>query len=144
MKTNKQNKNEKMNGLQSQSEQLGTEKNTERNGKEQNRSNRNERPYVNYKERDANRQLPTERVLELLRSKMPEQYGFAEIVGKWVWVTFGEIPSDKIRAGLSQLGFHWNNVRKCWQHPCGHLRERGTQDPREKYGTRFPADQVAA
>lgn len=141
MKTNKQNKKENTNGLQSQSEQLGTE--TASNA-DQTNGNPKAKPYVNYKERDANRQLPTERVLELLRSKMPEQYNLAEIVGKWVWVTFTEIPSDKIRAGLSQLGFHWNNVRKCWQHPCGQVRERGTQDPREKYGSQFPADQVPA
>src|SRR5262245_13726583 len=143
MKTNKQNKNQKMNGLQSQSEQVGTK--TEQTATAtQKPETEKKRPYVNYKERDANRTLPTERVMELLRSKMPEQYNLAEIVGKWVWVTFAEIPSDKIRAGLSQLGFHWNNVRKCWQHPCGQVRERGTQDPREKYGSHFPADQVPA
>ena len=133
------------NGLQSQNEQLGTAAAAAQSASATQKANpEKKRPYVNYKERDANRELPTERVMELLRSKMPEQYALAEIVGKWVWVTFAEIPSDKIRAGLSQIGFHWNNARKCWQHPCGQMRERGTHDPREKYGSHFPADQVAA
>ena len=59
----------------------------------------------------------------------------------------GDLRGNSFRenpAGLSQVGFHWNNVRKCWQHPCGHLRERGNQDPREKNGTRFPPGRVPA
>jgi hypothetical protein len=36
-----------------------------------------------------------------------------------------------------QFGFHWNNSRKCWQHPCGAFRAEGSgQDPRQKYGCR--------
>ena len=139
MKTNKQAKNQNQNtnnntgtnGLQNRSEQSSTEQ-TERK--------RNEKPYVNYQERDTNRALPTDQVLQKLRSTMPEQYNIAEVVGKWIWIAFGEIPSEQIRAKLSQLGFHWNNVRKCWQHPCGSVTQRGTQDPREKYGSHFPAD----
>ncbi len=105
---------------------------------------RSAKPYVNYKERDANRQWPLARVLDVLRRWMPAQYDLAEIVGEWIWITFPEAPAEPIRAELSQLGFHWNNVRKCWQHPCGKVTERGTQDPREKYGSRFAADSVAA
>jgi hypothetical protein len=102
-------------------------------------------PYVNYEERDKNRALPTERVLETLRRWMPNQFALAEVVGQWVWITFTEQPAEQVRAELSQLGFHWNNSRKCWQHPCGQFRTEGTgEDPRQRYGSRLAADQVAA
>ena len=102
-------------------------------------------PYVNFKERDANRALSTDRVLELLRKWMPEQFNLAEVVGHWVWLTFTEQPAEQVRGQLSQFGFHWNNARKCWQHPCGQFRAEGSgEDPRQRYGSRFAADQVAA
>ena len=102
-------------------------------------------PYVNYAEREANRALPTERILDLLRRCMPAQYDLAEVVGKWIWITFPEQPAEQVRGQLSQLGFHWNNYRKCWQHPCGQFATEGShEDPRQKYGSRFAADQVAA
>jgi hypothetical protein len=102
-------------------------------------------PYVNYAEREANRALPTHRVLDLLRRWMPRQYELAEVVGQWIWITFTEQPPEQVRGQLSQFGFHWNNARKCWQHPCGRYETKGSdQDPREKYGSRFPARQAAA
>ena len=102
-------------------------------------------PYVNFKQRDENRALSTDSVLDLLRKWLPEVYGLAEVVGKWVWVTFPEQPAETVRGQLSQFGFHWNNSRKCWQHPCGQFATGGSgADPRQKYGTRFAADQVAA
>ena len=94
-------------------------------------------PYVNYAERDANRSLCTADVLDHLRRWYPEAHAIAEIVGKWVWLTFPTPPPELLRAGLSQIGFHWNNHRKCWQHPCGQFKTEGSgQDPREKYGSR--------
>ena len=46
-----------------------------------------------------------------------------------------------MRGQLSQFGFHWNNARKCWQHPCGQFATEGSgADPRQKYGSRFAAD----
>jgi len=46
---------------------------------------------------------------------------------------------------LSQFGFHWNNSRKCWQHPCGQFATEGSgADPRQKYGSHFAADLKAA
>ncbi len=102
-------------------------------------------PYVNYAERDANRALPTDKVLDLLRQWLPAAYDLAEVVGKWVWVTFPEQPAETVRGQLSQFGFHWNNSRKCWQHPCGQFKTEGSgQDPRKKYGTHFAADMKAA
>jgi hypothetical protein len=98
------------------------------------------RPYVDYQQRELNRQLPTNDVLALLRQHLPDQYLLAEVVGKWIWIQFAEAPPQDIRAKLSQFGFHWNNVRQCWQHPCGQITQRGQNEPREKYSSYFPAD----
>jgi hypothetical protein len=68
----------------------------------------------------------------------------AEVVGNWIWITFYEQPEAQVRQELSQLGFHWNNVRKCWQHPCGHVAAGTKDDPRHKYGSKFIAHQQAA
>ena len=88
----------------------------------------------------ANRQLATEKVLELLRSKFPRQYELAEIVGRWIWL---DVPAkSRPAAKLWTLGFHWNKRRALWQHPCGAFAPFSvhTGDPRRKYGSRFAAD----
>jgi hypothetical protein len=150
MKTNKQNKKEKQNKseLQSRSEQLSGNNNSQTaTAPEQQPTTapqKTVRPYVNFEERDRNRQLPVDKVLDTLRQWIPRAYELAEVVGKWIWITFPEQPVEKLRADLSQLGFHWNNTRKCWQHPCGETLPRGQQNPREKYATYFPADRIAA
>jgi DNA repair protein RadC len=64
---------------------------------------------------------------------MPEIWGQAQIVGRWVWLEFNVPPMQEIRANLKKLGFHWNGHRKCWQHPCGISRERLQGDPRSYY-----------
>jgi hypothetical protein len=94
--------------------------------------------------RKKNRTLPTEKVLNLLLNASPELHRLAEVVGKWVWVTFKEQPAAEMRQQLAQLGFHWNRERQAWQHPCGQFRLRGFQDPHEKYSSYYPADQQAA
>ncbi|HOH39817.1 MAG TPA: hypothetical protein PK807_05945 [Verrucomicrobiota bacterium] len=100
---------------------------------------------MNYEERQKSRSLPSADVLAHLRRWYPQVYELAEIVGKWVWVTFPEQPAENVRAGLSQIGFHWNNARKCWQHPCGQFATEGSgADPRQKYGSHFAADLKAA
>jgi hypothetical protein len=159
MKTNKQNKtNTKTNSeLKNRSEQRG--ETAKDNGKDQTATapapetatvNAPVKPYVNFAERDYNRNLPVEKVLEILRRWLPAQYALAEVVGKWIWISFPEAPVERVRADLSQLGFHWNNTRKCWQHPCGETLPRGQEEPREKYSVmkasaaRTPAQQVAA
>ena len=102
------------------------------------------KPFVNFEQRDQNRQLPTARVLELLKSSMPGQFELAEVVGKWIWIQFAEAPAEKVRADLSQLGFHWNTKRQAWQHPCGQFSAGTPKEPREKYASYFPADTHAA
>ncbi len=154
MKTNKQNKAEKKNKseLLSRSEQLSGNNNSqtapapapETTPHSEFRTPHSTRPYVNFEERDRNRQLPVDKVLDTLRQWIPRAYKLAEVVGKWIWISFPEQPVEKLRADLSQLGFHWNNTRKCWQHPCGETLPRGQQNPREKYATYFPADRIAA
>jgi hypothetical protein len=152
MKTNKQNKTNKVAEqavrnektapeLQSRSEQSRNSDSATAKTPEQNQTgtvNASVKPYVNFAEREYNRKLPVEKVLEALKRWMPLQYELAEVVGKWVWITFPEPPIERVRAELSQLGFHWNNTRKCWQHPCGDALPRGQQEPREKYNVWFP------
>jgi hypothetical protein len=155
MKTNKKNKTNSKNNseLQNRTEQLSEtetaktpETATAPEGTQTVTVTQNApvKPYVNFAERDFNRSLSVEKVLEKLKRWMPAQYDLAEVVGKWVWITFPEPPAERIRAELSQLGFHWNNTRKCWQHPCGATLPRGTQEPREKYPVYAPAAQAAA
>jgi len=109
---NMNNKIEKSSELKSRPEQLSTSKNEKQGKGTQN-------DYVNFKQREVNRQLPTERVLGALHRWMPRQHGLAKVVGNWVWIQFAEPPAQQIRQELSELGFHWNRKRQLWQHPCG-------------------------
>jgi len=61
--------------------------------------------------------LPTLNLLERLGREMPEVFGQAQVVGKWVWLESNVAPVKAIRDKLKELGFHWNAGRKCWQHP---------------------------
>ncbi|HEY3854131.1 MAG TPA: hypothetical protein VGO67_07045 [Verrucomicrobiae bacterium] len=94
--------------------------------------------------RRYNRGLPTERVLKLLQKEAPRFWELAEVVGKWVWIRFDDKQPPTITAELSTLGFHWNNRRQVWQHPCGQIMSGVYYDPRRRYGSFFPADQKAA
>lgn len=89
--------------------------------------------------RKQNRMLPTPKVLNLLHTQLPAAYRLAEVVGRWVWVTFTEQPAAEMRQQLAQLGFHWNRERQAWQHPCGQFRLASVQDPHEKYSSYYPA-----
>ena len=67
-------------------------------------SNRTER-VIKY---NYNRELPTQRVLDLLKKELPSQYELAEIVGKWIWLEFSH---HRAAANtLHRLGFHWNQI----------------------------------
>ena len=89
--------------------------------------------------RKKNRTLPTPKVLNLLLTTAPDVYRLAEVVGKWVWVTFKEQPAAEIRQQLAQLGFHWNRERQAWQHPCGKFSLSSHTDPHERYSSYRPA-----
>jgi hypothetical protein len=88
-----------------------------------------------------NRELPMQKVLEFLRVQLPEQYELAEIVGKWIWLDFPKASHRAAANTLSRLGFHWNQRRCVWQHPCGAVAPYAAhpQDPRSKYGSYFAA-----
>jgi hypothetical protein len=124
MKTNTKNTNKKS-GLKSRPEQLST----------------GSRPKIDFALRQANRKLETEKLLALLRSETPNFFELAEVVGKWVWIQFTDKQSPSITRVLAELGFHWNNTRQTWQHPCGTIAdERANYDPRKRYGSYFAAD----
>jgi hypothetical protein len=102
-------------------------------------------PKIDLPLRRANRTLNTERLLALLRSKTPRFFEIAEVVGKWVWIKFAEKQPSNVTMVLSELGFHWNNNRQTWQHPCGTtLVEAATYDPRKRYGSYFAVDRYSA
>ena len=80
-----------------------------------------------------------QKVLAFLRAQLPQQYELAEIVGKWVWLDFPKASHRAAANTLWRLGFHWNQRRRLWQHPCGACAPYSvhTGDPRSKYGSRF-------
>ena len=81
-----------------------------------------------------------------LRTKLPQLYELAEVVGKWVWLDVSPARKPLLAKTLWALGFHWNNRRGVWQHPCGKFDPFGTHpsDPRSKYRCFFPADVIPA
>jgi hypothetical protein len=104
-----------------------------------------DRPKINLELRRANRKLETEKLLSLLRCETPNFFELAEVVGKWVWIHFSDKQPPTVTRVLAELGFHWNNTRQTWQHPCGTIPdERATYDPRKRYGSYFAADQKPA
>ena len=87
---------------------------------------------IDFEQRQFNRSLPTQEVLDLVYRRLRHAFDFAEIVGSWVWITFPEPQEQFVTAELSQFGFHWNSRRKVWQHPCGVFKGEPV-DPRSKY-----------
>jgi hypothetical protein len=101
-------------------------------------------PPIDLRKRRTRRSFSTRQVLDLLQAEAPEFFGLAEVVGQWVWITFQDKQPREVTARLAEFGFHWNNQRGSWQHPCGQLRPGTQHDPRQKYQTYFPADMRAA
>jgi hypothetical protein len=99
------------------------------------RPNTPARPVIDWNHRNRNRQLPTAELPALLRTEAPVLYAIAQVVGKWVWVQFPDKQAPEVTAVLAQLGFHWNNKRQVWQHPCGPVTvDASPEDPRAKHG----------
>ncbi len=110
-----------------------------------NKSKKTPLPKLDYDLRRANRQLPTEKVLQTLKQEAPGFFNMAEVVGKWIWIQFRDKQPHQVTMVLSQLGFHWNNKRQAWQHPCGNFTQKpASYDPRERYGSQFPSERQAA
>ena len=95
---------------------------------------------------EINRGLSTEAVLNYLRTRLPRQYEVAEVVGKWVWLDVSPARKPGLATVLWALGFHWNQRRGVWQHPCGRFNPFAAHpgDPRAKYRSYFPADVLPA
>jgi hypothetical protein len=126
MKTQTQNQKSE---AQNRPEQLSTDKRTK----------------INTARRQANRALNTDKLLALLRNETPKFFELAEVVGKWVWIQFDGKQPVTVTSVLSELGFHWNNKRQSWQHPCGLFRDQSVNfDPRKKYGSYFAAERQVA
>ena len=138
MKTKSQ-KNQNQSGTPSRPEQ---QQSTKQAASEQSGARAEALVRVDFAKRAENRQLPTEEVLALLKRWLPVAFERAEVVGKWIWVAFAEKQPQSLTAELSQLGFHWNNRRQVWQHPCGVFKGEPV-DPRSKYQT-VSAQEVAA
>jgi hypothetical protein len=136
MKTNTQNKS----GLGSRSAQLSSNNtSSEAQSAVAPVQKPDNRLPIDTEARKKNRTLPTPKVLNLLLTGLPDVYRAAEVVGKWVWVTFKEQPTAEIRQKLAQFGFHWNRERQAWQHPCGQFRLASQNDPHERYSSYYPA-----
>ena len=58
---------------------------------------------------------------------------YARMVGRWCWISFPTKPSQDTRTFLREIGFHWNEKRGAWQHPCGYHSGPAPYDSREKY-----------
>jgi hypothetical protein len=80
-----------------------------------------------------NRALPASQVLARLKAELHEGWLHAEVVGKWLWLSFPQKPSREVLDKLYDLGFHWNRARKCHQNPCGTPIGHSKSDPRLKY-----------
>ncbi|MEY4385017.1 MAG: hypothetical protein RLY20_300 [Verrucomicrobiota bacterium] len=137
MKTKSQNKIEELGSRSAQV--VPTNTNTEAQSAAAPVEKKDNRLPIDSEARKKNRTLPTPKVLNLLHTQLPAAYRLAEVVGKWVWVTFKEQPAAEMRQQLAQLGFHWNRERQAWQHPCGKFSLSSNTDPHEKYSTYRPA-----
>ncbi|MBI1178413.1 hypothetical protein GC207_13340 [bacterium] len=96
-------------------------------------------PPIDLGKRRLHRGFGTSQLLALLQSKAPEFFERAEVVGKWVWIEFADKQPREITAQLAEFGFHWNNKRGVWQHPCGQVTPGTESDPKQKYQAYFPA-----
>jgi DNA repair protein RadC len=75
-------------------------------------------------------------LLDRMKTEVPELWGQAQVVGKWVWLEFNITPADEVRNQLKTFGFHWNRERRCWQHPYGMSRPKSSGDPRNYFEVR--------
>ena len=106
---------------------LSVEAATPANAVQQSSIKTDTRAKINIARRQANRALNTDRLLALLRRETPKFFELAEVVGKWVWIQFDRKQPVTVTAVLSELGFHWNNKRQSWQHPCGLFRDQSVR-----------------
>ena len=138
MKTTSQKKSNRLPQESEQSQQAAAQPTSTAQPKPDNRL------PIDTEARMKNRTLPTEKVLAMLQQQDRRLWEMAEVVGKWIWVSFNEQPAPTVRQTLAQLGFHWNRERQAWQHLCGQFRLSSSSDPRERYQSYHPADTATA
>jgi hypothetical protein len=132
--TNKTDKN-------SRTTRAGTQPQIELASTDTNPSAARQMPKLDFTRRQANRQLPTPQLLQLLHDEAPDLWQLAKVVGNWVWIAFSQKQPRQITGTLSAFGFSWNRARQSWQHPCGDIRSRAASyDPRRRYGSRPAAE----
>ncbi|HPD48665.1 MAG TPA: hypothetical protein P5279_17480 [Anaerohalosphaeraceae bacterium] len=69
----------------------------------------------------------------------------AELVGRWIWVSFPEAPDEATRKALKEYGFRWSARRGKWAHNCGVPTKSAHQsDPWAKYGSKIVHQAKAA
>lgn len=79
--------------------------------------------------------LPETTVAEVAAlAAFPEALEYAQLVGRWIWITFPSKPSADCRAFLKTRKYRWNQQRGAWQNSCGFYTRRAPYDPRVKYG----------
>jgi hypothetical protein len=100
-------------------------------------------PTIDHDQRALNRKLDTAAVIGLLKDTRPDLYQRATIVGTWVWLSFDTAPEPVTRQQIAQLGFHWNNTRQVWQHPCGRFTFGSKSDPRHTYASKAAMEAFA-
>lgn len=60
----------------------------------------------------------------------------AELIGRWVWITFPTKPGAETRAALKSAGFRWCGRRQAWANDCGVKSARArSYHPRDRYGS---------
>jgi hypothetical protein len=88
----------------------------------------------------VNRRVSTEKVLNYLRTRLPQQYGLAEVVGKWVWLDI----SPARKPGLASVLWASTGISGAASgsiHAAVSTRSASIPaDPRAKYRSYFPAD----
>ena len=83
----------------------------------------------------------THNLIEVIDFCQKNGFHQAEIVGRWVWLSFEQKPNAEIRQKLKDFGFRWVHRRGRWAHNCGHYSRQGKGDPRLKYGA-VPVDEI--
>jgi hypothetical protein len=101
-------------------------------------------PKIDFNRRRRNRGLSVGSLLSVIHRESAEFWNGVEVVGKWVWIQFDGKQQPQTTAALSELGFHWNNRRQVWQHPCGTVTATSNRDPHRTYRSYFPSDQKPA
>ena len=83
----------------------------------------------------------THNLIEVVEFCRSHRFHQAEIVGRWVWISFDGKPNAEVRQSLKDFGFVWIAKRGRWAHNCGHPSRHGQGDPRNKYGV-VPIEQA--